>query len=125
MKNSKATILYVDDEDINRFIFEKNFESDYLVHTAISGTDALDKLNNHSDEISIVISDMRMPGMSGVDFISEAKKTYDKMGYFILTGFEFNDEIEEAINNKIVRKCFKKPLDIAEIAFAITEFSEN
>ena len=125
MKNSKTTILYVDDEDINRFIFEKNFESSYQVHTAFSGTDALDKLNTHSDDISIVISDMRMPGMSGVDFISKAKKTYDKMGYFILTGFDSNDEIEEAINNKIVRKCFKKPLDITEIESAIIEFSEN
>lgn len=125
MKDSKRTILYVDDEEINLFIFEKNFQSDYSIITANSGTDALDKLNSHSDEITIVISDMRMPGMSGVDFITEAKKLHEKITYFILTGYEYDDEIEEAIGKNIVQKCFLKPLDVDEITSSIISYSKN
>lgn len=125
MNESKGTILYVDDEEINLFIFEKNFQSEYSIITANSGTDALDKLNTHSDKITVVISDMRMPGMSGVDFITEAKKLNDQIGYFILTGYEHDDEIEEAIGKKIVQKCFRKPLDVDEIGSSIIGFSKN
>jgi len=121
MKDNNITILYVDDEDINLFIFEKSFQPNYTVFTANSGAEGLDKLKNHADEIIVVISDMRMPNMNGVEFISRAKKMYDNIAYFILTGFEYNDEIDEAIKKNIVQKFFTKPLDIPEIEAAIKE----
>ena len=60
----------------------------YPILTAISGSEGLDTLEKHHDEIGIVISDKRMPKMNGIEFISKAKEKYNKITYFILTGFD-------------------------------------
>ena len=68
-----TTILYVDDEDVNLFLFEKTFESYYTVITAKSGDEGLKKIEEHQKDIAVVISDMRMPGMNGIEFIEIAR----------------------------------------------------
>lgn len=115
------TILYVDDEEANLFIFEKMFEKKYLVLTAHSGREGLEQLENNSSDIIVVISDMRMPAMNGVEFIREAKNNYSNIAYFILTGFDFNDEIEDALNTHLIHKFFTKPFEMQEIETAISE----
>lgn len=115
-----STVLYVDDEENNCFLFEKLFESRYNVITALSGPDALKKMENNNS-IDIVISDMRMPGMSGIEFIRIARESRANINYFILTGFEFNDDIERAINENIINGYFTKPIQIPEIEEAISQ----
>lgn len=117
----KITILYVDDEEANLFIFEKMFETKYQVLTAHSGREGLESLKGHSADIIVVISDMRMPNMNGVEFIRKAKKDYSNIAYFILTGFDFNDEIEEALNSHLIQKFFTKPFEMNDIEAAISE----
>lgn len=112
-------VLYVDDEEINLFLFEKSFESDLPVITAGSGEEALEKLKNHANEIKVVISDMRMPMMNGLEFVEEAKKEHKEISFFILTGFEFNPDLEDALENKLINKLFKKPFDYDQIKEAI------
>jgi response regulator RpfG family c-di-GMP phosphodiesterase len=119
------TILYVDDEEMNLFIFEKCFESNYKVLTAKSGEEGLTKLETLAEQIMVVISDMNMPNMNGVEFVTEAKNKYPDITYFILTGYEYNDEINEAINNNIVKKFFKKPFDVPEIDIAIDSIAKS
>ena len=77
--NQKTTILYVDDEEINLFIFEQTFQDDYKVFTANSGEEGLKQLDNHAESILVVISDMRMPNMNGVEFITQAKAKHQKI----------------------------------------------
>ncbi len=112
---SDITILYVDDESMNLFLFEKSFESYYTIITAISGEEGLKKLQDRADEIIVVISDMRMPGMSGIEFIQKAREQHSNIAYFILTGFEFNEEINQALEAKMIHKFFTKPFNIDEI----------
>lgn len=107
-------ILYVDDEEINLEVFNAVFKRNFSVYTALSGQSGLDILNNNS-EIRIVISDMRMPEMNGVEFITQARQTFDHIIYFILTGYEVDDEISSAVDNKIVDKYFKKPFKRSEL----------
>lgn len=118
---SNITILYVDDEDANLFIFEKMFEPKYNILTARSGSEGLKQLEGHSNEIIVVISDMRMPVMNGVEFIRKAKNSFSNIAYFILTGFDFNDEIEEALKTHLIQKFFTKPFEMKEIEAAISE----
>jgi response regulator RpfG family c-di-GMP phosphodiesterase len=118
---TNITILYVDDEEANLFVFEKMFETKYKVLTAHSGKEGLEELKDHSADIIVVISDMRMPLMNGVEFIKKAKSTYSNIAYFILTGFDFNDEIAEALETKLIHKFFTKPFDMSEIEQAITD----
>lgn len=115
------TILYVDDEDVNLFLFERTFESTYKVITAKSGNEGIKKLHDHKDEIIVVISDMRMPEMNGIEFITKAKSKFSNIAYFILTGFAQNDEIDVALKTGLIRKFFTKPYELSEIKDAISE----
>ncbi|MEO9483607.1 MAG: response regulator [Ekhidna sp.] len=119
MQTKEIAILYVDDEDINLFLFKTNFESNYPVFTASSGAEALQVLKENEDKIIVVISDMRMPVMNGVEFITRAKELYNNIIYFILTGYESNKEIEEALQKKVIQQWFSKPFDMQKIDEAI------
>ncbi len=115
------SILYVDDEENNLFLFKANFRNKYNIYLAQSGKEGLDILQNHQNEIIVVISDMRMPKMSGVEFIREAKVVHPSIAYFILTGYDYNEEIDKALKEGVIQKFFTKPFDLAEIESAISE----
>ncbi len=114
----KESILYVDDEPINLLIFRKNFEKSYNIITAESGFQGLERLKNNP-AIRTVISDMKMPGMTGVEFIRIAKKEHPEIVFFILTGFDITKEISEALTDKVIHQYFRKPINIKEIESAI------
>ena len=113
--NKSITVLYVDDELINQFIFQRTFESYFNILTATSGEEALRTLEVNAGSINVVISDMRMPGMDGLSFIKKAKQSFSNLSYYLLTAFSFNEDIDKAISEKIVRSCFSKPYDVAAV----------
>lgn len=115
----QVTILYVDDEEINIFLFERSFKDLYHVITASSGEAGLEALTNNADDIIVVISDMRMPGMNGIEFIRKAQEKYKNIAYYILTAFAFSEEIEEALKEKVINEFFTKPFDIDLIKKAV------
>ena len=118
--NEKIKILYVDDEEPNLYLFKFNFSKHFEVFTANRGSEALELLNEQSD-IKVVISDMKMPLMSGIEFIKKAQETFSSTKYFLLTGFDINEEIKEALNKQLILKCFKKPFNKVEIQTTIQE----
>ncbi len=107
--NSKKQILYVEDEEINKFLFKNYFKNKYDVFIACLGKDGLDILDQQP-EISVVISDFKMPLMDGVDFIKKAKEKYPDKKYYILTGYEMTDKILEALESGLILKKFTKPI---------------
>jgi two-component system response regulator (stage 0 sporulation protein F) len=120
MSNPRVvTVLYVDDEDINLFLFERSFRAHYQVLTANSGEQGLQKLEENASDIIVVISDMRMPGMDGITFIKKAKEKHANIAYFILTAFDYSEEINEALESKLINKFFTKPFDIEKIKSSI------
>lgn len=121
MSDEKLTILYVDDEEINLFLFKSIFEEKYNVITALSGKIGLSELESSDGKIDVVISDMNMPEMNGLEFINAARGKFDNIVYFILTGYNYNDEIDAAIKSKIVQKFFSKPFDFDSISAAIQQ----
>jgi two-component system, response regulator, stage 0 sporulation protein F len=122
--SQEIRLLYVDDEPINLQLFEIVFKNTFQIVTAESGAAALDKIKQNSD-ISVIISDMKMPGMNGIEFIQQAKKELPKIPYFILTGFDMNEEIHAALQNKMICKCFKKPLNKEEIIHSVLEATKR
>ena len=116
----KISVLYVDDEPINLKLFELNFRSKYNILTASDGFEGLEVLKN-TPGIKVVISDMRMPRMNGIEFITTAKQNYPHITYYILTGFDITDEINEAIEKKLINKYFRKPFNFKEIDGAISD----
>ena len=125
MQKRNVTVLYVDDEEFNLFLFKITFEKKYAVYTASSGFDGLKILDEHHTDIIVVISDMKMPNMNGVEFIKKAREKYDHIFYFILSGFDSNPEIENAIEEKIIHQFFSKPFEINEIEKAINTAAAN
>ena len=115
----RITLLYVDDEEINLTLFEMQFQIIYSIITATSGKEGIQKLNKYKDDIIVVISDMRMPNMDGIDFITEARKEFDNIAYFILTGFDYNEKIDTALKNNVIQKFFTKPFNMTEIQEAV------
>ena len=93
----KPKILYVDDESINLRLFKISFKDNCDVTTSQSGEDGLNLLRE-DNKYDIVISDQRMPGMSGTQFMIEAKKILPQSKYILLTGYTDIEALERAIN---------------------------
>ncbi|GAF04282.1 response regulator [Saccharicrinis fermentans] len=114
----KIKILYIDDEDINLRLFKINLEKKYQIFTAQNGVQGLEILAQESD-IQIVVSDMRMPYMNGEEFISKAKEIYPNIVYYILSGFDITDKIQEFIEKGTIKKHFRKPFNLKEIGLEL------
>ncbi|MEP1034047.1 response regulator [Ekhidna sp.] len=117
----KNTILFVDDELINLFVLEKRFETDYNVLTAESAEDALKVVEENKSSLNAIISDLRMPGMDGLEFINQVKPNILDIPCFLLTGYDFTDQINDAIKSSKIHYLFKKPFDYIEIDTKLKE----
>ena len=91
----KPSILYIDDEEDNLLVFKSAFRRHYSVLTALSGEEGLELLKTH--DVSVVITDQRMPKMTGVQFLSNLPEEKD-MIRMILTGYSDAGSIMDAIN---------------------------
>lgn len=120
MSDLKKTVLYVDDEPNNLLLFKAAFRKNYVVMTASSAKEGLEKLEGFP-EIALVVTDMKMPDMSGVTFIEEARNQNHQKFYFILSGFDFNEEIEGALADQLIDRSFKKPFSLEELQAAMDE----
>jgi len=116
--NDKLKIMYVDDDEMNLLLFSLNFDEKYQVITSDSGLQAL-KLLEENIDTTVVISDMKMPVMTGLEFIQKAKVKFPHINFYILTGYDTTKEIQEAIKIKLIRSYFRKPFNFNEINNAI------
>jgi len=110
----KLKILYVDDEFINRKLFEISLKNRYNVLTAENGIDGLQVVEKNQD-IKGVISDMKMPLMNGLEFLRKLNDIYPNISCFILTGYGLTPEIDKAIREEIIFDCLSKPFEIEQI----------
>ena len=108
-------ILYVDDEPSNLRVFKDSFRRDFKVFIADSGFEALNFLENTM--VDIVITDQKMPGMTGVELLAAINEKYDKLPYnrLILSGFAEDEEIKKAFANYKLSKFISKPWDYEEL----------
>lgn len=111
---SKPKILVVDDEPDNLDLLYRTFYREYQVLRATSGPAALDILANHKD-IAVIISDQRMPQMSGTEFLSLTATQYPDIIRIILTGYTDVEDLVEAINAGKVFKYVTKPWEAEEL----------
>jgi CheY-like chemotaxis protein len=104
----RTRILVVDDEEAILETMAFTFEDDYDVVTSASPRDALAKLEQHAP-IAVVISDQRMPEMTGVEFLAKVYEKYPNTVRMILTGFADMDATIGAINDGHVYAYVTKP----------------
>jgi len=101
-------ILIVDDEEAILETMQLTFEDEYEVLTATDADAALEVLRENAP-VAVVISDQRMPGMTGVEFLSRVFETHPATVRIILTGFADMDAIIQAINDGHVYAYITKP----------------
>jgi response regulator RpfG family c-di-GMP phosphodiesterase len=109
--NKEISVLYVDDENINTFVFERMMADYFTVITANTGEEGLNLLRNSAGTVSAVISDMRMPGMDGLTFIKKAKQEFPSLPFYLLTAYTDQAEIAEALSSKLIEACLNKPIE--------------
>lgn len=107
----KQKILYVDDEPMNLELFEANFSSIYEILTSANGFEAFEILLENP-EIMAVISDLKMPEINGFDFIARVKEGFPEMKCFLMSGYDFDEQIANAIETGLIISYFMKPFDL-------------
>jgi len=123
MPESKITILYVDDEENNLFSFKATFRLKYRVITALSGGEALDILEKN--QVHIIITDQRMPGMTGIEFLEKVLEKYPDPMRILLTGYSDMKAVIDAVNKGKIFHYLAKPWNEEELDLAITRAFEK
>ncbi len=100
-------VLYVDDERANLRAFELAFRRDFTIYTAESGADALDLINQHP--ISVVLSDHRMPEMTGTDFLSRVREVDPRTVRLLVTAYGDAETLADAVNHGKIYRYIPKP----------------
>jgi GAF domain-containing protein/CheY-like chemotaxis protein len=115
----KPSILVVDDEPDNLDLLYRTFHREFKVIRAENGPAALDLLA--TVEVAVIISDQRMPLMSGTEFLSLAASQYPDTMRIILTGYTDVVDLVEAINSGKVFKYVTKPWDEEELKAVVQQ----
>jgi len=123
MAANKIAILYVDDEENNLFSFKATFRIKYQVFTAISGDEALKILD--SKDIQIIITDQRMPEMTGVQFLEKVLEKYPNPMRILLTGYADMGAVVDAVNKGKIFHYLAKPWNEDELDLTINRAYEK
>ncbi len=116
----KIKVLYVDDEPNNLFSFKAAFRFDYEIFLANNTDEALQKLEENQD-ISVILSDQKMPGKTGVEFFEDIRVKYPNPIRILITGYSDIESVISAINRGHVFRYIKKPWTDVDVQSAIDE----
>lgn len=119
----RYNILYVDDERNNIIVFKNAFFRHYNIFTALSGEEGLEIIKNN--DIHLVITDQKMAGMSGVEFLEKVVESHPDMIRMILTAYSDIDFIMRAINTCGIYQYILKPWDSRELKLIIDNALES
>ena len=123
MMKKKYELLFVDDERANLQKLNRTFVDDYITHSAQSGADALEILK--TADIDAVITDQRMPAMTGLELLERAREMKSGIVSIVLTGFAEVDDLIDAINTGKVNKYITKPWSPDDLRIAVRDTLEK
>ncbi|OZG70714.1 signal transduction protein [Hahella sp. CCB-MM4] len=124
----KNTLLVIDDEPNVLVSIKRTLRGEpYEILTAEKTTEAYEILARH--EVGVVLSDLKMPNESGVEFFSKIKMMYPQTVRILLTGYGTIDSLENAINQGEIYRYMAKPWDSNQltevISSAFTQYEKN
>lgn len=113
----EAYLLVVDDEDIVVSLIRDAFEDDnYVVKTASNGKDAVSLIEQH--KFDLIITDVRMPNMSGIEMVEQARQIQPDVGVIFMTGYANLNSAKDAIKQGAFDYILK-PFELNEIRQAV------
>ncbi len=116
-KQDGINILYVDDELNNLVSFKAVFRIKYNVITALSGEEAVQILRKNN--INIIITDQRMPQMTGVEFLESILDEFPDPIRILLTGYADMNAVIDAVNKGKIFHYLSKPWNEEELDLTI------
>ena len=116
-------LLIVDDELANIRLLERLFRHEYFCLTASSGEEAMELLDQH--EVAVVITDQRMPGMTGVELLKRSADRRPHMVRILLTGYTDLDALIEAVNCGLVYMYINKPWNNDDLKLRVSRAVEH
>ena len=123
MEQRRHTLLIVDDEVDVLESLRHQFHRTYRVLTATSGGQAVSLLNEH--EVQLILSDQRMPGMSGDAFLSQARRLQPDAIRMLFTGYADIQAVINAVNEGHIFRYILKPWDTVELEGIIRQAAEQ
>jgi response regulator RpfG family c-di-GMP phosphodiesterase len=116
-------LLIVDDELANLRLLERLFATEYECFTASSGPAAIKVLEQH--DVAIIITDQRMPGMSGIELLKATSTLRPHMVRILLTGYTDVEALVETINCGLVYMYFTKPWNNGELKLKVSRARDH
>lgn len=121
----KQTILCVDDENDNLDALERIFRSKYSVLRSTSGDEALKILDQNPGKVAVIITDQRMPEMTGVQFLEKSIEKHKDCVRILLTGYTDIESIVSAINTGQIYRYLNKPWDPVDLLNTVDKAVER
>jgi two-component system response regulator HupR/HoxA len=119
----RYSLLLIDDEAANLQKLQRTFMDKYAVYPAQSGEEALHILR--STPIDAIITDQKMPNMTGIEFLEASQKEYPNLVRIVLTGYTEVDDLIAAINTGKVHKYITKPWEPETLKMVVQEALEK
>jgi two-component system probable response regulator PhcQ len=107
----RFAILYVDDEEKSLKYFARAFEDQFRILTAASAQDGLKALEEHKDDIGLLMTDQRMPGEKGVWLLERARQLRPRIIRILATAYTDMEAAVAAVNTGAIYKYVTKPWD--------------
>ena len=108
---SPFNILFVDDEEMARKYFEKGLKHEFSILTAGNVEEAKKILDEHHNNIAVVITDQRMPGGNGIILLKYLRENYPHIIRLLTTAYSDLTEAIEAVNGGEILRYIQKPWD--------------
>ena len=121
---NRPRLLFIDDEEINRSNFLETFGDEYEILLAGSGEEALEIMAREGT-LALILSDQRMPGISGAEVLAQARELVPKAERIMITGYSEPEDIMAAINQGQVYRYILKPWSSGELRIAIIHAVER
>jgi len=110
-----CAILYVDDEEMSLKFFHRAFGKKFRVLIAANAAEGYRLLEQHRNEIGLLMTDQRMPGEKGVQFLERARQLHPRAIRILTTAYSELDVAIEAVNSGAIYKYVTKPWDISQL----------
>jgi len=121
--NSKFKVLFIDDEPASLTAFKSIFRDDYDILLASSAEEGYKMMQK--EDVNIVISDQRMPGVTGVEFLQRIRIEFPDTVRMLITGYSDIDAVIQSINGSSISYYFSKPYNETDMKIILDNTIEK
>jgi two-component system probable response regulator PhcQ len=111
----KHAVLYVDDEEMSLKYFTRAFQNQFQILTAANAKEAYQILEQHRDRIGLIMTDQRMPGEQGVQFLGRARELHPQAIRILTTAYSDLEVAIDAVNSGAIYKYITKPWEVPDL----------